>query len=82
MLESQIQAIKSTTADFIVAGDHYQYPLAQTDSFIKRNGYHSLIAFRTLETDFILYSKHQLQDPPKDFHVTNMDILLKKKIFN
>lgn len=81
MLDSQIEAIKSKTADFIVAGDHYQYPLAQTDSFIKHNGYNSLIAFRTLETDFILYSKHQLKVPPKDFHVSNMEILFKRRIF-
>ena len=32
------------------------------------------------ENDCILFSKHSLKEPPQDFHVTNWDILTKRRI--
>lgn len=81
MMKSQIEAIENGIADFIVAADNEEYPIAQTDSIITRSGYHELMRFRTIETDFIFYSKHKISEPPKDFHVSNNDVLFKRKIF-
>lgn len=81
MMKSQIKAIKNGIADFIVAADNQEYPILQSDSLITQSGYKELMKFRTLETDFILYSRHQLTEPPKDFHISNIDVLLKRKIF-
>ena len=81
MMKSQIKAIKNGIADFIVAADNKEYPILQSNSLIIQSGYRELMKFRTLETDFILYSKHQLTEPPRNFHVSNVDVLLKRKIF-
>ena len=80
-MRSQTDAMENGIADFIVAADNEDYPIAQTDSLITRSGYHELMRFRTIETDFILYSKHKVSEPPKDFHVSNNDVLFKSKIF-
>ena len=81
MFKSQINAMKSGAADFIVAAYNEEYPITQTDSLITLSGYHELMKFRTIETDYILYSKHYVEEPPSVFHVSNIDVLLKKKIF-
>lgn len=81
MMKSQIEAMENGVADFIVAADNEEYPIKQTDSLITKSGYHELMRFRTIETDFILYSKHKVSEPPKDFHVSNNDVLFKSKIF-
>lgn len=81
MMKSQINAMKSGIADFIVAADNEEFPIAQTDSLITLCGYHELMKFRTIETDFILYSKQNVKEPPKDFHVSNLDVLLKRRVF-
>ena len=81
MMKSQINAMKSGSADFIVAADNKEYPICGTDSFIKRSGYHELMKFHANETDFILYSKHHVKNSSNDFHVSNTDVLLKRHIF-
>ncbi len=82
MMSSQINAIKSNKADFIVAAENEEYPINETDSLITNSGYHSLFKFRTIETNFIFYTKHNLQDPPENFHVSNTDVLFKRNIFD
>ena len=81
MMKKQIDAISSQRSDFIIAADNNKYPIHQTDSFITSRGYHPLMSFRALETDFIMYSKHHLNEPPSNFHVSNTDVILKKKLF-
>lgn len=81
MMTSQIKAMLSGVSDFIVAADNEEFPISGTDSLIKQNGYHELMKFRTIETDFVLYSKHQVKNPPKEFHISIYDILLKRNIF-
>lgn len=81
MMKSQINAIQSGVADFIIAADNEEFPIYQTDYMIRECGYKELMKFRTLETDFIMYSKHHLKEPPKEFHVSNIDVLFKRKIF-
>ena len=82
MMKSQINAMKLGIADFIIAADRDEFPICDTDSLIKGSGYHQLMKFRTIETDFILYSKHQVKKTPVDFHVSNMDVFLKRQLFN
>jgi hypothetical protein len=81
MMDSQMNAMALRIADFIVAGDHNTFPIVQTDSLLQGYGYHPLMSFRTLETDFILYTKHQLKEPPSDFNVSNFQVLTKSRIF-
>lgn len=81
MMKAQIKAMKSGVADFIIAADNEEFPITQTDSLITLSGYHELMKFRTIETDFTLYSKHYVKEPPKGFHVSNLDVLLKRKLF-
>lgn len=81
MMKSQIEAMKSGISDFIVAADNEEFPICDTDSLIKQSGYHELMKFRAIETDFILYSKHQVNEPPENFHISNIDVLLKRRLF-
>lgn len=81
MMKCQTNSIKSCTADFIVAADNEEFPIDRTNRLIIQSGYHELMRFHTMETDFILYSKHHVKEPPKGFHVSNSDILLKRSIF-
>ena len=81
MMRSQTDAMENGIADFIVAADNEEYPIKQTDSLITKSGYYELMRFNTLETDFVLYSKHKVSEPPKDFHVSNFEVLLKKQLF-
>lgn len=48
-------------------------------SELKRFGYYP---YQTATSKTILFSKYQLQMPPKEFYVSPMDVLLKKRIFN
>ena len=80
MMKSQVNAMASQKADFIIAANN-TYPFAQTDSLIRRFGYHPLMNFRTIETDFVLYTKHELKEPPANFSISNIQVITKSRIF-
>lgn len=80
MKAGQLKAVEAKTADFIIIPVNSQYNYHK--SLLLRLGYkpyyrysHPLFSIKQE-----IYSKHNLRMPPKDFHVSNMDVLLKRKI--
>ena len=81
MIRSIHQSLEGKSADFIIT-DSQLKPINSNDSIIKSYGYKPIYRFERGNIIYIFYTKHNLQDPPSDFHVSSMDILLKRNIFN
>lgn len=79
MAKSQDLGAMSGKADFIVIPAERESRLALR---LEQKGYKRYYRFQSIlfNTEMTLYSKHNLRMPPKDFHVSNMDVLLKREI--
>lgn len=81
MRDDQEQAIRNHVPDFVFIND-FEKGVEQRDSFLQAQSYKKLYEFELHQLNFSVYSKHQgLQQAPPDFHVSNMDVLLKRNIF-
>lgn len=65
--------IKKKEVDFITVDVYRTGLIRELESY----GYYR---YQTQNCKKVLFSKHKLQMPPKDFHVSNLDVLLKKNI--
>lgn len=72
MLDIQHKDAMSGKADFIIA-----YKTSENDKLFSEIGYYKLYEFSGLT----LYSKHNLKNPAPTIKVSNLDILLKRKVF-
>ena len=77
MLQSQEEAVRSGKADFIIMEESI---LQDCDSMINASGYHYVCDYEYGGVVYMIYSKHQLQKPPKSCCVSSLDVLLKKKV--
>lgn len=81
MRNEQEQAIRNHVPDFVFIND-FEDGVEQRDSFLQAQSYKKLYEFELHQLNFSVYSKHQrLHQAPADFHVSNMDVLLKRNIF-
>ena len=82
MIKDQEDAIKNRRTDFVIISDFYR-GVKERDQLIRSNGYRLIYEYSCWDGNYKLYTKHnRLSIPHKDFHVTNMDILLKRNKFN
>ena len=72
MLDIQHKDAMSGKADFIIA-----YMTTENDKLFSEIGYHKLYVFSGL----VLYGKHKISVPSTK-HVSNMDVLLKRRVFD
>lgn len=82
MVKDQENSIKAKKTDFVVINDWHP-GISKRDRFVRASGYKLIYQYSWHDVNFNLYSKHDnLLLPPTDFHVSNMDVLLKRNIFN
>lgn len=79
MLQSQENSLRSGNSDFVITSEKC---ILGNDSIIKVSGYHYVCDYDYGEERYLIYSKRQLQNPPKSFYVRNIDVLSKKNLFN
>lgn len=73
MIASQVKCCRSMEADFVIV--HTDLPEMMAE--MRRIGYHEMDR-ATQWYPFVLYSKRQLSLPPVDYHVSDLDVLLKR----
>lgn len=65
------EGIKNKEVDFVIVDIGRTNAIKELESF----GYYR---YQTNPCKKVLFSKHKLKMPPKDFHVSNLDVLLKR----
>ena len=82
MKKSQEDAIRRKQVDFVV-NSSFNPGIEERDTFIRDCGYRLVLEHKFWDGNYMIYSKHQhLPIPNTGFHVSCMDILLKRNIFN
>ena len=81
MRDQQEQAIRDQIADFVFIND-FEKGVDKRDSLLRTSKYEKVYDFELHQLNFSVYSKHPgLRQAPADFHVSDMDILLKRNMF-
>lgn len=76
MIEDQYEAVRKRKADFaLIAIEDKEFA-----AVAEKAGYRRYYR-KNKTSDFCLYSRRQLKLPPDSFHVSNMDVLLKRELF-
>jgi hypothetical protein len=81
MKKGQEDAIMKKQTDFVVNGSFYP-GIEERDTFIRGCGYRLILEHKFWDGNYMIYTKHQhLSIPDTSFHVSSMDILLKRNLF-
>lgn len=82
MKKSQEDALRRKDVDFVV-NSSFNPCFEERDTFILGCGYRLIYEHHFWDGNYKIYSKYQhLPVPPASFHVSSMDVLLKRNIFN
>lgn len=81
MAKMQNRSVEKKAADFIFTDDNDGL-LEIKDRFILARGYKEIYHGKYSKYKYKFYTKHLLKSPPTSFHVNNIDILLRKDVFN
>lgn len=81
MIKNQEDAIRRQKTDFVIISDFYP-GVERRDQLVCESGYQPIYKYSCWDGNYTIYTKHKkLKMPSADFHVSGMDILLKRKIF-
>lgn len=81
MRNEQEQAIRNHIPDFVFIND-FEKGVDQRDSLLQAHSYEKIYQFELHQLNFSVYSKHSgLHQAPANFHVSNLDVLLKRNVF-
>ena len=80
MTKEQNLTVKNNIADFVLTDDN-DGQLEIKDNFIRTAGYKEIYRGKYGKYKYKFYTKHYLMPPPSSFHVSNIDILLRRNVF-
>ena len=73
------QLANITNADFIITDDRTPN-YDKNAEILSHAGFKKYYSYELTEIIFDVWSKHELSSPPADFHVSNTDVLFKRKV--
>ena len=81
MEKNQEETVRNQLTDFVIVSNLFP-DTEKHQEIVLSSGYRLVYEYTCYGEHYFLYTKHRdLSLPPADFHVSEMDILLKRKMF-